>query len=396
VEVPIRRLPAAFAADYHRGMEDRWPGVLRSDALFELDEEYASILALLDRTATFRRITAGLPGLAGVEMAFVGECDDSDRLVLGHTVNARTSNVNGLVVPVGHGLGGQVLARRRPLWVSDYRAAGTISHQYDPQVEAERVGAMVAVPIVSGNRLLGVLYGANRHERNYADREIGAMEHAANRAAAAAIVAERARSSAEIAVHEERRRLALELHDTVGAILFALGTGIRGLEALPTSGEIRTRLEALEQQAVDASVALRRSLHALHAPPEQLALAVTLREDCRAFEQRTAVRALLIVADDLPALPYWRIKALVEASREALLNVEKHAQASAVAVTLFPAGGGVTVAISDDGVGLGGDRPDGNGLGLAAATERLERLGGRLTVTNNDDGGVIVKAWVPS
>ena len=74
-----------------------------------------------------------------------------------------------------------------------------------------------------------MLYGANRGADAFGDRTAQALEQVAARAAAAEVVAERARHAAEVAVHEERRRLALELHDTVGAMLFTLGAGIRRL-----------------------------------------------------------------------------------------------------------------------------------------------------------------------
>jgi len=255
---------------------------------------------------------------------------------------------------------------------------------------------MVAVPIMHEGRVFGVLYGANRTPTMFGDQTIAAMESAASRAAAAAIVAERARHASEVAVHEERRRIALELHDTVGAMLFTIGAGIRRLgEALPADGDARAKLATIEQQAFDAAATLRGSLRALSAPPEEVALGVTLRSDCLAFKERTGVPARLITVTALPPLECARVRALAGANREALLNVEKHARADSVVVTVFTARGRVAVTVSDDGVGLphSAVRP---GLGLAAATERLARLGGELTIGPNDDGGVTVQASVPA
>ncbi|MFF3246390.1 GAF domain-containing protein [Streptomyces sp. NPDC002870] len=128
----------------------------------------------------------------------------------------------------GCGLGGQVMLRRRPLWVSDYRSSDTITHHFKAQAETEGLGAMIAVPVIHEGRLFGFLYGANRETAPFSDRTAQALEQAASQAAAAAVVvAERARHAAEVAVQEEGRRLALELHDTMGAMLFSLGAGIR-------------------------------------------------------------------------------------------------------------------------------------------------------------------------
>jgi signal transduction histidine kinase len=134
----------------------------------------------------------------------------------------------------------------------------------------------------------------------------------------------------------------------------------------------------------------------MHAPPDTVALAVALRADCRSFEERTSIPIRLLVLDDMPPLHPSRTSALVAAVREALLNAEKHARASSVLVSVFGTPDGATVAVYDDGVGPPTAGEDRSGLGLAAATDRLGRVGGYLTVGRNDDGGVTVRAWVPT
>ncbi len=375
------------------------PGAPPPDLLLALDAQYAEILGMLDRAAAVRRLVANVPRLVGVDVAWVGDplaAPGEDRMVLQHTVNAMTNQIDGLVVPVGTGLGGKVMAARRPLWVSDYCAAPDITGHFKSQVRAEGVKAMIAVPVIANDQLLGVLYGANRYDTEFGDRATQALQQVAARTAAAQVVSERARHSAEVAVHEERRRLALELHDTVGAMLFTLGAGIRRLGEEPgLDGEVRSRLSVIEQQAMEAAAVLRGSLRVLSAPPEQVALGVAVREHCRAFQERTGVPARMIALTELPPLPGARRTALADAAREGLLNVEKHAKAQSVVVSLFATRDGVAVTVSDDGVGLpeAGARP---GLGLAAVGDRLARVGGTMTISSNEDGGVTVQAWIPT
>lgn len=193
--------------------------------------------------------------------------------------------------------------------------------------------------------------------------------------------------------------MALELHDTVGAMLYTIGAGIRrlGVElagAVPTP-QLRQRLESLEEQATEAAAALRGSLRALHAAPEQVALGVALRADARAFADRTGVAARVLTLTDLPTLDEPRITALSEVTREALLNVEKHARARSVVVTVFESDGGVSLTVSDDGVGLPSGSASGEGLGLTSIADRVSRLGGRLSIDDNEDGGVRVRVWLP-
>lgn len=367
--------------------------------LRDLDESYVELLSLLDPDVVLRRIIDEVPALAGFDVAWVGRPESEDRLVLGTSVGAHTDLLEGLVVPRGAGLGGKVLTSHRPMWVRDYITSPVITHDFANQAQSEGLKSMIAVPILHQGRILGVLYGANRREVEYGDRAADVLNQIAARTAVATVVAERAQHSAEVAVHEERRRLALELHDTVGAMLYTLGAGIRTLGAEVASVaslvDVKRRLRTLEEQAIEAAAVLRGSLKVLCAPPEQVALGVAVREDVRAFGDRTGVTARMITLTELPALERSRVKALSEAVREALLNVEKHAHADSVVVTLFAMDGGVAVSVADDGVGLSGPSPGGRGLGLGAVSDRLARVGGWVTVAESDDGGVNVQAWVP-
>jgi signal transduction histidine kinase len=372
------------------------PETPATDVLLKLDSEFTDILAMLDGSVAVRRIVAALPQLVGVDIAWVGEPTGADQVVLRHTVNSTSGLIEGLVVPVGAGLGGRVLAARRPLWVSDYCAAPDISPHFKCQVAAEGIKAMIALPIISDGRLLGVLYAANRHDTAFGDRITCALEQVATRTATAEVVAERARNATEVAVDEERRRLAGELHDSVGAMLFTLGAGIRHLRAEPDlDPDLLQRLCGMEQQAAAAAAALRGSLRVLHAPPEQVALGVAVREHCRAFQERTGIPTRLLTLSEVPQLDASRVGALAGAVRESLLNVEKHARAGSVVVSIFANCDGIGVSVSDDGVGLSEDAPTRTGLGLVAAAGRLARVGGSFTVGPNDEGGVTVRASLP-
>lgn len=364
--------------------------------LARLDDEYAELIALLDSEAAMRRAVKLVPGAVGVDAAFVGTPGRRDSMTLDHMAGCRTEAMRSLVVQRGRGLGGQVLALRRPVWVRDYVVDTGITHDYDRPVSTEGLRGMVAVPIQHGDRLLGVLYGACREPTAFGDAGAAAMVDSARRVALSVTVAERARHAAEVAVHEERRRLAMSLHDTVGAMLFAISAGVRNLGTdASVSQEVRTRLADIECRAQEAAATLRESLRALSASPDELALGVALRADCRGFEERTGVPARLVTVSEVPVLDGPRARALVDAAREALLNVEKHAGARSVVVSVFGARGGVAVAVADDGVGLGEAADDGKGIGVGAAAERLGRVGGYLTLATNEDGGTTMKAWVP-
>jgi len=368
------------------------------DVLLSLEQEYADVLALLDGPAAVHRMIAQVPELVGVDMAFFGMPTATDEIMLRHPVNTSDA-VDGLTAPVSVTLAGKVLAARRLLWVCDYRTAGGITDHFKAAAESEGMKAVIAAPMIRDGTLVGVLYGANRHGTDFGDRTAVMLEEIAARMMMAQTVSERARYAAEVAVHEERRRLALHLHDNVGAVLFSLRSGIQRLSDEPRlDAAVRARLSAIEQQALEASAALRATLSDLHAPPANVALGVAVREHCSAFADRTGVIARMITLTDLPPLQRAQAVALADTTREALLNVEKHAHARSVVITIAAIRGGVALTVSDDGVGLGDECARTGGLGLASMSERLARVGGTCTVGLNEDdeAGVTVRAWVPS
>jgi signal transduction histidine kinase len=367
------------------------------DVLLSLEQDFVDVLSLLDGPAAVSRMITEVPQVAGIDMAFFGTPSLADQITLHHPVNASKA-VEGLDAPIGATLAGKVLAARRLLWVCDYRAAAGITDKFQMAAEAEGMRAVIAAPMIRDGAVVGVLYGANRCATDFGDRTAAALEGVAARMMMAQTVAERARHAAEVAVHEERRRLALRLHDNVAAVLFSLRSGIQRLSDEPQLDAVaRTRLSAIEQQAMEASAALRATLRVLHAPPANVELGVAVREHCRAFSDRTGIIAPMIVLNDLPPLVSEQGVVLADAAREALLNVEKYAQAHSVVVTVAAIRGGVALTVSDDGVGLGAGYTRGSGLGLASMSERLARVGGTCTVEPNEDdeAGVTVRAWVP-
>ena len=113
--------------------------------------------------------------------------------------------------------------------MANYTVAADLRSPFVEQADLEGLKGMVAVPIADGGAIFGVLYGSDRSEASYGDKEIASLASHATRAARAAVVADRVRHSAEVAVHEERSRIGLQLHDTVGAMLFTIGAGMQKL-----------------------------------------------------------------------------------------------------------------------------------------------------------------------
>jgi signal transduction histidine kinase len=371
------------------GMDE---GLLR-----EVARGHADLVGLLERGAALR---AGLDLLGdGRDIAWIAEPTETDGLVLSQVRGDRTGLLRGLDVPQGLGLTGKVHRAARPGWVNDYFGAADITHTFDQHIDAEGVRRLLAVPVVWQGQVFGVLAVGARDSGEFDGRAVEQASAVADEVALAVAVAERVRLAREVAVHEERSRLAADLHDTVGALLFAIGSGVAGLaDAAAGDAGLSSKVEQLRRQASDASGALRDSLRTLRSSPAALKLAVALREDTAGFADRTGSSAELVLLDDLPALPPSRVEVLVAAVREALLNVEKHAQAQAVVVSIsrrLPDGrDGIVIAVTDDGIGLAADHRA--GIGLSSTADAVGRLGGVLCVASETQGsGTLWRVELP-
>ena len=184
----------------------------------------------------------------------------------------------------------------------------------------------------------------------------------------------------------ERRRIERNLHDGAQQRLAALA-----LQLSLIGRHIRDDPSGAERLVTSASDELAQSLEELrelargiHPAAMDQGLDVALETLARRSQVPTTV---LYAAG--PVLPEDVALAAYFVASEALANVVKHAQASAATVAVRTTGTGVEVQISDDGVG-GADPTRGSGLrGLA---DRVEALGGNLTVSSPPDAGTVITA----
>jgi len=386
-------------------------GQRRLDAL--LDERVA-LLTALDRVTVLRGFARLVREVGGANAGCVAELIRPDCAVVRWLSGTRTEALAGLVVPIGQGLGGQVLALNRPAQVADYLTASSITHHFDAPVRAEGLSALLAVPVVDPvtDRPVALAYVALRTAGEFGAATIDEMQRAAADLGVALRAAEQAANQSTTAVAAERRRLQVSLHDSVGALLFSIGAQIRDLDEVAGGDPaLARRLHRLQAEVAEASGALRESLLALSESTPWRALPVSLAEHCRSFETRTGVHARFVQLGALPALDPTRVEVLVAAVREGLLNVEKHANAGSVVVSVGPAEGGVQVAVANDaagpaaagaldaetpGSGAPGARAWGSGLGLARLAERISCVAGRMSFVRGEEGDCTLRVWVPA
>lgn len=195
---------------------------------------------------------------------------------------------------------------------------------------------------------------------------------------------------------EERARLQRDLHDSLGPLLGSISMRVEAarhlLASAGPSDQVDRVLAAVGETAQSAVVEVRRLVEELG--PSALA-DVDLRTALAELVEGHAGPDLMVTLDAptvLPAMDAAVEAALYRVAGEALRNVARHAGASRCTISLHPQGAGVTLEVTDDGVGLRGQPA---GVGRRAMAERVRAVGGALEVGDRQAGGVRVSARVP-
>ncbi|MFI9381931.1 GAF domain-containing protein [Kutzneria sp. NPDC052558] len=366
-----------------------------SHALDQLLQERDDLIAVLDRVVALQATAQLIRVTVGVDSGFVADLERPGRAVVRCMAGTRTDQMQNLVVPVGQGIGGRAMALGRAVRVNDYLTSSMITHQFDAQVRCEGIKSMIAVPVISRGQTVAIAYAAMRNVTQFGDCAVNRMREIADHAAAAIRVAAAAEDAKTDAVCAERNRMQNALHDTVGALLFSIGAQVRSLSDVVTDNpELDLRISQLRSDISAASSALRESLLALNNTDPDRALAVELAEHTRSFEARTGVPARFVQLDRVPPMDSERTGLLVAVAREGLLNIEKHARPLSVVVSLGMCDGGVQLVVADDGSGQVVAGP-GTCVGVRSLVDRAARLGGRVSLVRDDDGGHTLRAWLP-
>jgi signal transduction histidine kinase len=188
-----------------------------------------------------------------------------------------------------------------------------------------------------------------------------------------------------------RRRFERDLHDGVQQRIVALGLQVRAIAALVPADlpEVTAQLEDLGRQLDETLGTVQELARGIH--PAILSRG-GLGPALRAVAARAGVPAT-VDAEDVGRLDERIEVAAYYVVSEALANAAKHARPSSVAVTVRRSGDVIEVAVADDGRG-GADASAGSGLvGLA---DRVEAIGGTLTVESEAGAGTTVRARLPA
>jgi PAS domain S-box-containing protein len=201
---------------------------------------------------------------------------------------------------------------------------------------------------------------------------------------------------------EERRRLARELHDSVGQILGAIGMNLSVVQSqshkLDLAGQRSVSENAHLVQQVSSEI--RTISHLLHPPLLEIAgLVSALRWYVDGFSERSKIKVDLEIPADFDRLSDDADLTIFRIVQECLTNIHRHSGSTTAAIRIHKEDKNLIVQILDRGIGIPIEKQieltesGRSGVGFSGMRERLRQLGGTLEI-QSDGNGTVVRAIV--
>ena len=201
---------------------------------------------------------------------------------------------------------------------------------------------------------------------------------------------------------DEQRRLARELHDSVGQMLAAISMNTAVIAAeeylSPRAGKAVSENSGL---IAEISTEIRTISHLLHPPLlDEVGLASGIRWYLEGFAERSNTKVEFELDDNFGRLPSELETALFRLVQESLTNVHRHSESPTARIQVRRCEDEITLEVSDSGKGIPQEKiwqiqmGSGSGVGLSGMRERVRQLGGKFEV-RSDGRGTVVLASLP-
>jgi signal transduction histidine kinase len=368
-----------------------------SDALRKLVDAVVTVGSDLDLSGMLYRLVVVATELVGAKYGALGVLDPSRTRLEDFITVGIADHTHRLIgdLPEGKGVLGLLIVDAQPIRLPDIQKHPN-SYGFPPNHPPMR--SFLGVPIRVRGEVFGNLYLTEKLEApefTEVDEEL-----MVGLAGAAAVAIENARLHnrvQELAVVEDRERIARDLHDTVIQRLFATGLALQATARMARS-DPQTTANRIEAAVDELDVTIKHIRSAIFALESSGATVHELR--ARILETIDEVAEVLefephvlldgpidtLVPDDMG-------EELLATLREALSNARRHSQATSISVEVIVADR-LQLRVTDNGIGVHGEpRSDGHGLRNMAA--RAQRFGGTLTLTPVATGGLVVDWIVP-
>lgn len=366
---------------------DYTPAVHEPDELTALTDAVRRVSASLDVDALAARGALEVRRATGVAFAAVAVMGPGGTRSIGHdgvlhADRSRTGRVLGE-------LAARAAAELRPVEIA-LRDAAALPRSC-------RCCMLRAVPAIHQGALAAVVVVGGPHG-SVGERTAAWVVEYARSLAPLVIAARDADRRVRRTARAERYRLATELHDTLGQLLYTITLTARQARCQDPA-ELRSTVDALAGQASDAAAYLREIVPTIAGTDAEVVFASVLEDEVAAFMQRTGIGCEVINLAASAGNTLHADACMLRALREGLHNVEKHARASSVVITLRSDDERLELIIQDDGDPGSADAEPPRarlGFGLRSLRRDLAPVGGGLRLDRNEDAGVTLRVWVPA
>jgi len=353
--------------------------------------------ANLDLADLLHHIVGEARSLANARYGALGVLDEqgtatADFLTSGLPAEVESRLLEGRL-PTGKGVLGVLIKDPRPIRIAvlgDHPASTGFPPGHPPMT------SFLGAPIRVQDRVYGNLYLTDKIGADEFTPDDEAVIEAL--ALAAGIAVENARlhkRAGDLAVYEDRDRMARDLHDGVIQRLFAIGLSLQGLSTSHAGPDVSDRLAAAVADIDETIRQVRATIFELGGGGGQ---GIRTRVAALAEELRPVIGFDVPVEFNGPvdtAVSGPVADQLLPTLREALTNIGRHAGASRARVRLSIIGHQCRMEITDNGGGFGSGPPSGGGLGLPNMRKRAEGLDGTFEVVQPEAGGTTIVWQVP-
>lgn len=197
---------------------------------------------------------------------------------------------------------------------------------------------------------------------------------------------------------DEQRRLARELHDSVGQLLVAIGMNIGVVQSEAHKLTPSTAKCVVDNGNLLEEVArqIRTISYLLHPPLlDEAGLASALRWYVDGFAERSKIKVEVQIPEDLGRLPGDTELAIFRIIQECLTNIHRHSGSPTAAIRIYQNGENLIIEVQDNGKGIPQEKQrelstsHRTGVGFGGMRERIRQLGGTLQIKSDENGTVV-------
>lgn len=264
---------------------------------------------------------------------------------------------------------------------------------------SKRTQSILIAPLVRGNEVIGSISAQSYAPNSYRRRDIELLATVANVAAVAIENAILFEQASDVAVSEERNRLAREIHDTIAQGLVGIILQLEAIGAQVEDSPLSNRIDralALARANLDEA---RRSVRDLRAAPlEHLSLLEAIEQLAEQHMDEVEARVTIDAPITLPLLEDKVEAAIYRFVQESLTNCRKHARSADVSIVIAVSSE-IRIEVCDKGPGFDVStlklERSSNRFGVQGMRERAERLGGSLVIESTIGAGTQVRMTFP-